>query len=182
MREKSAKSFVNQQKLKTNILADEVMFLAEGEKKDRAHLDAISVRKHTQEVLSEIDHLLEKAYNLTYLEATLHCDGFHEGKNSFSDIGESYGYINSFVRRDGGTNCMRFAYRRPTGSGNLIRQNIRMGIQGYTKASFKRAGHEYEKELALMTEEHYSRLRNQGKTLKSVARKIRSIDIFLKNR
>ncbi|MCW4286165.1 MAG: conjugative transfer protein MobI(A/C) [Candidatus Thiodiazotropha endolucinida] len=157
---------------------EEVMALAEGEATDRAHLDATAVRKHTQSVLSEIESLLERAYNLTYLEAKLHCDAYHEGKNSFSDLGESYGYINSFVRRDGGTNCMRFAYRRPTGSGHLIRENIRMSSQGYTEASFKRAAHEYEKELAVMTEEHYSRLRNQGKTLKSVARKIRSIEIF----
>lgn len=157
---------------------EEVMTMAEGEATDRAHLDAAAVRKRTQSVLSEIESLLERAYNLTYLEAKLHCDAYHEGKNSFSDLGESYGYINSFVRRDGGTNCMRFAYRRPTGSGYLVRENIRMSSHGYTEASFKRAAHEYEKELAMMTEEHYSRLRNQGKTLKSVARKIRSIEIF----
>lgn len=157
---------------------EEVLALVEGEAADRSHLDATAVRKHTQTVLNEIAHLLEKAYNLTYLEAKLHCDAYHEGKNSFSDLGETYGYINSFVRRDGGTNCMRFAYRRPTGTGHLIRENIRMSAKGYTGSSFKRAAHEYEKELAVMTEEHYSRLRTQGKTLKSVARKIRSIEIF----
>lgn len=156
----------------------EVMGLAEGETPDRAHLDPLAVRKQTQTVLSEIKTLLEKAYNLTYLESKLHCDAYHEGKNSFSDLGESYGYINSFVRRDGGTNCMRFAYRRPTGSGYLIRQNIRMSAQGYTMASFKQAAHEYEKELAMMTEEHYSRQRNQGKIIKMIARKLRSIEIF----
>lgn len=162
----------------TSLSGDEALTLAESETRDRAHLDPTAVRKHTQAVLSEVENLLEKAYNLTYLEAKLHCDAYHEGKNSFSDLGESYGYINSFVRRDGGTNCMRFAYRRPTGNGHLIRENIRMSSQGYTEASFKRAAHEYEKELAVMTEEHYSRLREQGKTLKSVARKIRNIEIF----
>ncbi|NND77634.1 MAG: hypothetical protein HKN39_05575 [Flavobacteriales bacterium] len=157
---------------------DDVMALAEGEADDRSHLDATAVRKLTQHVLNDVERLLERAYNLTYLEAKLHCDAYHEGKNSFSDLGESYGYINSFVRRDGGTNCMRFAYRRPTGNGHLIRENIRMPSQGYTAASFKRSAHDYEKELAVMTEEHYSRLRNQGKTLKSVARKIRNVEIF----
>ena len=103
-----------------NLLNDEdVMALAEGEADDRSHLDATAVRKLTQHVLNDVERLLERAYNLSYLEAKLHCDAYHEGKNSFSDLGESYGYINSFVRRDGGTNCMRFAYRRPTGNGHF---------------------------------------------------------------
>jgi len=152
--------------------------LAEGSSSNRSHLDSVDIRKHTQKILSEIETLLETAYNLTYLEGVLHCDQYHEGKNSFTDMGETYGYINSFVRRDGGTNCLRFAYRRPTSGGSLIRENIRMSSQGYTPASFKRAAHTYEKELALMTEEHYSRLRDQGKTIKTLARKTRSIEIF----
>jgi len=53
-----------------------------------------------------------------------------------------------------------------------------MPSQGYTVASFKRSAHDYEKELAVMTEEYYSRLRKQGKKLRSAARKIRSIEIF----
>lgn len=82
------------------------------------------------------------------------------------------------MRRDDGTNCTLFVYRRPTRIGHLIRENIRMPSQGYTEASFKRAAHEYERELVLVTEEPYSRLRKQGKTLKSAARKTRGIEIL----
>ena len=157
---------------------DDILSLADGEPGERGHIDASAVRKQTQTLLCHIETLLNKAYDLTYLEAKLHCDSYHEGKNSFSDLGESYGYINSFVRRDGGTNCMRFGYRRPTATGMVFREHIRMSSKGYTKASFKRAAHDYEKELALDTEEQYSRLRAQSKTLKAIARKLRGIEIF----
>jgi len=158
--------------------SNEVSDLANGKPEDRAHLNVDVVRKQNQNILKKIEELLALSYNLTYLEGVLYCDDFHEGKNSFDDLGETYGYINSFVRRDSGTNCFRFSYRRPLAGGKLIRQNIPMKAKGYTLASFKRAAHDYEKELALMTEEHYSRLRAQGKTTKEMARKLRAIKIF----
>ncbi|MFC1337333.1 MAG: hypothetical protein G8D89_20845 [gamma proteobacterium symbiont of Clathrolucina costata] len=153
--------------------------LAEGPPEGRAHLSDKVVRAQTQDLLTEIERLINLAYDSTYLEATLHCDSFHDGKNSFSDLGERYGYITSYVRRDCGTNCMRFSYRRPTNSGTLQRKNINMNTKsGYTAAAFKVAAHEYERELALMTEENYARLREQGKKLKEMNRKLRTIEIY----
>lgn len=155
--------------------------LANGNPECRAQIDPSAVRQATIETLNAAIALLELAYLQTYLEGKLHCDNFHEGKRSFKDLGESYGYMNSFVRQDGGTNCFRFAYRRPTGNGYVIRENIRMGKNGYTPNAFKRAGHDYELELCLMTEEHYSRLRDGGKLIRAVIANLKKHPL-LKNR
>lgn len=155
-----------------------VLEIAESAPEARSHLTPQAVKKKTHEVLNEAEKLLQLAYQLSYLEAKLHCDAYHEGKRGFSDLGVSYGYITTFVRKESGTNTMRFAYRRPNGTGAVIRENIRMPINGYTRRSFKRAAHEFELELALMTEESYSRLRRQGKVIKSKLRTLRSLEIF----
>jgi len=152
---------------------ESVKALAEGEPKDRAHIEPFAVRQATIETLNSAIALLEFAYLQTYLEGKLHCDNFHEGKRSFKDLGESYGYMNSFVRQDAGTNCFRFAYRLPTGNGYVRRENIRMTDKGYTANSFKRAGHDYEFEMCLMTEEHYSRLRAGSKTIRKAITKLK---------
>lgn len=92
------------------------------------------------------------AYDLAYLEAKRHCDEFHEGKGRAKALGKTYEYINSFVRRDGGTNVMRFQYRRPSKDGFVIRDKIRMGTKGYSSTAFRRAAHDYEEELARWTQ------------------------------
>ena len=160
---------------------ESVKALAEGKPEGRAHLEPFDVRKASIETLRSAIDLLELAYLQAYLEGKLHCDNFHEGKRSFKDLGESYGYMNSFVRQDGRTNCFRFAYRRPTGNGYVIRENIRMGENGYTRNAFKRAGHDYERELCIMTEEHYSRLRSGGKIIRKTIKKLNSHPLLKKN-
>jgi len=154
---------------------EEALELAEGEPSERDHLDPNEVRDQAIQAILQAKELLELVYDLTYLEAKLHCDTYHDGKKSFSDLGETYGYINSYVRRENGSNTLRFQYRRPTVTGSLIRENIRMPANGYTEASFKRSAHEFETELAVMTEESYSRLRRRGKNVRTVIRKLRSV-------
>jgi hypothetical protein len=90
---------------------------------------------------------------------------------------ERYGYMNSFVRVDSGTNSYRFGYRRPTPSGGLIRKSIAMKKKGYTRDSFQQAAHDLERELCMATEEHYAQLRSTGKLLKEVMRKLRTEEI-----
>lgn len=153
---------------------ESVKVWAEGEPEGRAHLESFAVRRASIETLRKAIALLELAHLQAYLEGKIHCDSYHEGKRSFKDLGESYGYINSFVRQDGGSNAFRFAYRRPTGAGYVIRENIRPTQKGYTESCFKRAAHDYEKELALMTEEHYARLRQSSRIVRSAIRKLKS--------
>lgn len=156
----------------------QVIDLVESTPETRSHLTAQIVKKQTQQTLKAAVKLLEHAYNLTYLEAKLHCDAFHEGKKGFADLKLTYGYITSWVRRESGTNAFRFAYRRPTGKGYIIKEGIRMPAKGYTRLSFRQAAHPQELELALMTEESYARLRRQSKAIKSKLRTIRALDIF----
>ena len=151
---------------------DEVMALANGEPSARVGLNAKTVARANVMAMNMAIENLQLSYALLYLQAKTHCDDFHEGKNSFSDLGERYGYINSWVRMDKGTIDARFGYRRPLPSGTLERKTLNRG-SGYTRASFKRAAHEYEVELCLMTEEHYSLLISTGKQIKKLIRKIR---------
>lgn len=148
--------------------------LAEGDAKDRSHIDTSVLRRTSVKTLKSAVELLELSYLQFYLEGKIHCDVYHEAKAGFADLGLSYGYINTFVRQDAGTNCFRFAYRRPAANGYLIRENIRMTKKGYTRTSFRRAGHEYEVDLAEMTEEHYARLRESSKIVRSAIRKLKT--------
>ncbi|MBU2708639.1 hypothetical protein KCM76_21785 [Zooshikella marina] len=152
---------------------ESVKALAEGSPEERAHLEPFPVRRASIETLRTAIALLELAHLQAYLEGKMHCDSYHEGKRSFKDLGESYGYINSFVRQDGGSNTFRFAYRRPAGAGHVIKENIRPTQKGYTENCFKRAADDYEKELALMTEEHYARLRQSSRIVRSAIRKLK---------
>jgi len=152
---------------------DTVKQLCDGPPTDRENLLSKDIRRANIDAINHALNLLQLSYTLLLLEGKIHCDEFHRGKNSFSDLGERYGYINSFVRVDSGTNTFRFAYRRPTSSGKLFRKSIPMKNKGYTRESFRPAAHEYEIELCLMTEEHYSLLRDTGKTIKEAMRKLR---------
>ncbi len=159
-----------------------VMALADGPPSDREQMRVDVVIDAHAQVIQRAVELLELVYALIYLEGKFHCDDFHEGKNSFCDLGETYGYINSFVRQEGGTNTFRFQYRRPLPSGKLIRENLRMPLGGYTRHSFRRAGHEYEEELSVMTEEHYQRLRRCGKIIKKSLRSIRTTPYYMRHK
>ncbi len=151
-----------------------VIALADGEPPERAHVNVDHVVNANARTVHHIYKLLQLLYAQIYLEGKLRCDDYHEGKNSFDDLGETYGYINAYVRQEGGTNTFRFCYRRPLPSGTIFRENLRMNKCGYTRRSFRRAAHEYEVELAMMTEEHFCRLRNYGKTIKKALRSLRS--------
>ncbi|RLT87700.1 MULTISPECIES: conjugative transfer protein MobI(A/C) [unclassified Ketobacter] len=145
----------------------------------RQGLSDFMVRKASFETLCSVLTLLESVHSLAYLEGKIHCDNYHEGKRSFKDLGESYGYLNTFVRQEQGSNTFRFGYRRPTGQGSIIRENIRPAKEGYTENNFKRAAHDYEKELAMMTEEHYRRLRKGSRIVRKAMRLLKGHPLLL---
>jgi len=158
-----------------------VMALANGHHSDREGLTVLEVARANVELMDHLMEGLQLSYALLYLHAKLHCDQFHEGKNSFGDLGESYGYTGNTVRMENGSLSCRFYERRPLPSGRLLRRSIPMKNGRYTRGCFKRsAAHDYEMELALMTEEHYELLRKTGKNIKTAIRKIRESD-FMKS-
>jgi len=156
----------------------QVMALANGHPSDRDGLTVLEVARTNLELMHELMDGLQICYALLYLEGTLHCDAFHEGKDSFGDLGESYGYMGSTVRMENGSLSLRYYYRRPLPSGKLLRRGIPMKNGRYVRSSFNQAAHDYERELALMTEEHYAVLRETGKNLKNAIRKIRESDFM----
>ncbi len=161
------------------ITNDGLLELASGTPDGRRHLTPEGVRQETEAVLNDIEALFDRAYNLTYLEAKLHCDAYHEGKHDFARMGQTYGYITAFVRRENGTNTMRFGYRRPTSTGTVFRKSIRKTARkGYLPDALRQAAHEYERSLIQLTEEQFERLRKQGKAVRGMWRTLRSIAIF----
>lgn len=160
--------------------SEEVLELANGDREDRYDIDDSDIRLETIRVMKEIEDLSKLAYSLTFLEAKLHCDEYHETKSSFKEMGEKYGYINSYVRQESGSNTMRFQMKTPLNSKtNLIdRQNIRMPANGYTATSFKNASHELEFNLCIETEKNYQRLRQQGKVFKQLSRSLRTTTLY----
>ena len=156
-----------------------VMNLANGHHSDREGLTVLEVARANIELMDHLMEGLQLSYALLYLQGVLHCDQFHEGKNSFSDVGETYGYTGSYVSIENGTLSCRFYERRPLPTGTLLRRSIAMKNGRYTRACFRRsAAHDYERELALMTEEQYSILRKTGKNLKNAIRKIRESELM----
>lgn len=155
--------------------------LAETSSTNRDEIDLEELQGNIKQLASKIESDLQRIYDLMLLEAQIHCDSFHKAKRSLSKVGEPYGYISSNVRRDSGTNSMRFYYRIITNTGYVIRKNIRMSGSGYNLNSFKKTPTEMEREIALMTEEEYSKLRNDGKKIKAAMRKIRSVVNTYKN-
>ncbi|MEE2732958.1 MAG: conjugative transfer protein MobI(A/C) [Pseudomonadota bacterium] len=163
------------------ILSDcrEALGLAEAHHEERKGIDSKLVLKATQGILRRLDELLKRAYLLTYLEAKRYCDAYLEGKSSLGDFGESYGYLHSRVELNKGTIDAYFQERRPNEYGKMMNSRIKKGAKGYAeRALIRYASGEYEAELAIMTEEHYQRLRKQAETIKVMQRKIRSIEIF----
>ncbi|HEB94387.1 MAG TPA: hypothetical protein ENI94_13200 [Gammaproteobacteria bacterium] len=156
-----------------------VMNLANGHHSDREGLTVLEVARANVELMDHLMEGLRVSYALLYLQSTLHCDLFHEGKNSFSDVGETYGYTGSTVRVENGTLSCRFYERRPLPTGTLQRRSIPMKSGRYVRSSFKRsAAHDYERELALMTEEQYAIMRATGKNIKTAIRKIRESELM----
>lgn len=156
---------------------DTVKQLSDGEPSEREHLSYKNVRQANIKVIDHVQSMLQLSYALLLLEGKLHCDEFHRIKRSFPDMRERYGYINSFVRDDNGTNTYRFGYRRPTPSGGLVRKSITMKKKGYTRDLFQQAAHDLERELCMATEEHYAVLRAAGKTFKEAMRTLRKNDV-----
>lgn len=157
--------------LKLNDPGD-VKILIEGDQGMRGHFHTGDIREKARDHVALAIQHLQSAYDLLFLEGLVHCDHFHQAKKDFRTMSKSYGYISSYVRRECGSNTFRFQYRRPSDTGGLIRENISMRAKGYTHKSFKRAAHEHELDLALVTEEAYSQLRKQGKTIREVIRKL----------
>ncbi|MBA55353.1 MAG: hypothetical protein CMK89_12935 [Pseudomonadales bacterium] len=153
--------------------------LAEAHHSERQGVDYKLVVKETQRMLKRIDEQLKRAYMLSYLEAKCYCDEYLEGKNSLGDLGESYGYLHSRVELNKGTIDAYFQERRPSDYGKMKGSRIKKGAEGYTEKTLRKyASGEYEAEMAIMTEEHYQRIRKQAETIKLLQRKIRSIVIF----
>ena len=126
-----------------------------------------------RQTLKDATKLLEHAYDLVLLEAQLHCSNYHEEKNQFSK-GVSYGYLSTYVRRDSGTNSMRFCKRVPLEK-YVSRTNIKMTANGYSYSRLKRnAAHDEELSLAVRTEDEYEKLRSIGKKIKTAIRNIRA--------
>jgi hypothetical protein len=156
--------------MNTALTENTVNELVDGGENSRQHVSLKAVQKESESTLERIAKLLEYSYQLTYLEGLIHCDAYHASKKQL----EKYGYINSFVRMDAGSLSFRFAYRRPSET-LLIRRNIRPSQKGYSRTSFKHAASEEEKSLALETEEQYAKLRAQGKNIKMMLRRLRTI-------
>jgi len=152
----------------------EIINLATGKHKDREHIDPNVVYEQSHSLYVDIIDKLEQLYDLTLLDGALESDEFLKTKNEFVKQGDNYGYIHSYVDRLDKSNLFRFQYRRPTPSGKIIYKGINMSktLGGYSPSAFKRAGHELEKELCIMTEQNFLILRNQSKLLRSVLRKL----------
>ena len=149
-----------------------ILQLAKGKPKHRRGMDIDDVRAQIYLKLNEACEKLELIYDLTFLEGSLNCDDFHLTKRTFDEVGENYGYIHSFTERNDKTNVFRFQYRRPLANGSIIRESISMNrVSGtYSRSAFKRAGHELEKDLCMMTEKYYFALRKRSKAVRSVLR------------
>lgn len=157
---------------------EEAQAFADGHYQEREELSADAARLEALRCFEMMEYFANRAYIFTYLEAKLRCDEYFDGKNHASDVGATYGYILAFVRQDHGTTSMRFALKKPTANGNFRLKNLKSGKKGYTLSAFREAAHDFERNLALHLEEHYVRLRDQGKKTKKMLRMLRTIEIF----
>ncbi len=151
--------------------------LVTGSHHDRQHIDQTDIYEQSRVLCEEVIEKLEELYDLTLLDGALESDEFLRTKNEFSKLGENYGYIHSFVDRIGKSNVFRFQYRRPTPSGKMAYKGLAMSkiTGGYPSSAFKKAGHELEKDLCLMTEKYFLVLRKQSKQIRSAIRKLSSL-------
>jgi len=168
--------------MKPDLLNEQVVRdLTEAHYKDREDISPKEIRQATQQVLLNIEAQLNFAYELTYLEIKRYCDDFHDGKRSLGDLGEAYGVLSSYVEKPGGSISARFQLRRPKLGGGFSKKNLNKDSkEGYAERTLRRHAQSHEGELAVMTEEHYVRLREQGKKIKETRRKLRTIKLFPK--
>lgn len=160
--------------MSTRMKRENIIDMATGHRDKRSHLDKDVVQEHKAALYQEVIEKLETIYDLTLLEGALTCDDFHDTKRTFSNVGEEYGYIHSFIERSDKTNVFRFQYRRPTPSGKIVRESIKINraLGGYAPTAFKRAGHDLEKDLCLMTEQDYLPLRKESRAIRLALRKL----------
>lgn len=151
--------------------------LATGSHEDRQHINQNDIYEQCKELHKEVIEKLELLYDLTLLDGALESDEFLQAKLEFKKVGENYGYIHSYVSRNEKSNIFRFQYRRPSFSGKMIYEGLTISKTkgGYTPSAFKKAGHELEKDLCLMTEKYFLVLRKQSKQIRSALRKLNSL-------
>lgn len=155
--------------MKCDLKEDGVAFrLAEGSPEERKDLHPKEVRRDTQEILLKIDELLALAYENTYLETKIHCNNFYEGKHSLADFGEECGNLSSYVERSGDSIRSRFYLRIPTKYNPKWKPINPARKTGYSPSQLRKVAGRLEGELAVMTEEHYARLRMQLAKLREI--------------
>lgn len=167
--------------MKDDLEEDGVAFrLAEGAPEERKGLDPDEVRRLTKEVLIKIDELLEMAHEKTYLEMKIHCDNFHKGKHSLRDFGEDCSNLSSYVERSGDSIRSRFYLRVPTKYKTQWKPINPARQTGYNPSQLRKVAGRLEGELAVMTEEHYARLRVQAAKLKEIRKILLAMKTFPK--
>lgn len=144
----------------------------------RASYSPLAVRRMQAERWKTIEQALDELYDLACFEAYTHHDGYFEEKQQFIRHGMTYGYISSYVRQNQGNNEFVF-YKRTISDGkdgqpkNIHRKTIDRVNKTYTARSFKpHAGHEAELKLALTVEEHFVRLREEGRIYRRMKREL----------
>ncbi len=155
--------------MKHDLKEDGVAFcLAEGSPEERRGLHPDEVRRITEELMLKIDELLELAHDKTYLEIKIHCDNFFDGKRSLREFGEDCSNLGSYVERSGDSIRSRFHLRTPTKYKTKWKPINPARKTGYSPSQLRKFAGRLEGELAVMTEEHYARLRVQASKLKEI--------------
>jgi hypothetical protein len=129
-------------------------------------LSADEVRRKLKSLTIDCIMTLQFCYDLAFLEGKIRCSEYHEAKKSLTSMGLKYGYLSSFVSREGGSNCYRFSYRRPTGTGGVHRIGMKLTKGTYGSKLKKFSSSELEHEIAAYTEEQYVILRDTGRLIK----------------
>lgn len=137
-------------------------------------LSADEVRRKLKSQVIDCIKALEFAYDLAYLEGKIRCSDYHDAKRTLPSMGLKYGYLHSFVSREGGTNSYRFSYRRPTGTGGVHRIGMRLTRGTYGSKLKRFSASEMEYDLAAYTEENYVTLRDTGRLIKKALRSLKS--------
>lgn len=153
------------------------------EEENRKYFDDKDVRVMMEKRFLEMEQLIDELYDLCCLEAKKHCDGFHNAKSDFRRLGQDFGFISAFVRQHKGSNEFTFK-RRYLGEkkegetrGPVYRHPIKKIGGKYTRSALSPwSSHQDELNLALMTEEHFQRLREMGSFLKAQKRAFKRVE------
>lgn len=156
-----------------------IYHLCSKESDERDNVSLQEVDEMSQLIINEIQEKLAVLYALLLLEGTIKTDEFFVAKKNFLRRGQQYGYINCAARQDKGTNTFRFYKRVPKGNGVIIRENLPLTQNGFSKHQLhKKCSHDAEYELCIDTEEIFKRLRKDGKTIKNCARLLRTLTVL----